>query len=156
MHRTIALAVVAVFALGMFAGCTQRIGDFTLISTKNVDIGGKYKKMARHNGKDTKHVILGIPLGTPDLKQAVDNCIEAGNGELITNAVLEYNWWTAIVYGQMTYSVVGDVWGKADMSNLLTPDDEVFELRAGDEGFQLVSVTDPSVAIKVDYLASWY
>ena len=65
-------------ALPVFVGCSQRVGDFTIISTKNVDIGSQYKKVDRFKGTDSRPDVLFIPLGVPDLKQAVDDCIEEG------------------------------------------------------------------------------
>ena len=144
---SLSLAIVAM----VFSGCTQRIGDFTLISTKNVDIGGKFKKLERYTGVDSKPMILGIPLGYPNLQQAVDNCIEAGKGDLLTNAVLEFSGWTIILYGEQKYNVKGDVWVKASTSDLYNPHIELYELRANNAGYQLVSILDPNKSIKVDY-----
>ena len=51
--------------------------------------------------------------------------------------------------------VTGDVWGKADMGDLISnPDVELFELHAGSSGFELVSVTNPENVVKINYLAS--
>ena len=157
MKRTIVSTLAFFFMFGLFVGCSQRIADFTFVSTRNVDIGGKYKKIARYSGSDSRIDVLTIPFGIPDLKQAVDNCIEAGGGELLTDAVVDFNQWTAIVYGQRKYVVTGDVWGKAEMGDLLSnPDVEIFELHAGASGFELVSVTNPANVVKIDYLASRY
>ena len=41
MKNIIVLLSLFAFAVTSFIGCSERIGDFTLISTKNVDIGGK-------------------------------------------------------------------------------------------------------------------
>jgi hypothetical protein len=155
MQKNIALLMVLAITAGSLAGCSQRIGDFTVISTKNVDIGGKYKKMeGRYKGEDGRGVFLGIPLGQPNLKTAVDNCIESGNGELITNAVIDASFWTAIVWGEQKYTVTGDVWTKASMSDLQNPGIDLYELQGGQKGYTLMSTTDPSRAYKVDYLAS--
>jgi hypothetical protein len=152
--KTSTYALVLAFSVAMFAGCSQRIGDFTVISSKNVDIGGKYKMTERQTGSDSRPDVLLIPIGIPDLKQAVDNCIEAGKGDLLTNAVIDFSQWTAIVYGKRTYTVTGDVWVKASMSDLLDPDVELFQLLGGSAGLELVSVAVPTQRIKVDYFAS--
>ena len=73
MKRNIVITLGFFFILGLFAGCSQRIADFTFISTRNVDMGGKYKKIARYTGSDSRIDVLTIPFGIPDLKQAVDN-----------------------------------------------------------------------------------
>ena len=155
MKRNIVFAFALFFVFGLIAGCTQRIADFTFISTRSVDIGGKYKKIARYTGSDSRIDILTIPFGIPDLKKAVDNCIDAGKGDLLTDAVVDFNQWTAIAYGERKYVVSGDVWGKAEMGDLLpTPGVELFELHAGPSGFELVSVTNPENVVKINYLAS--
>ncbi len=154
MKNLIILVCIIALVIPFFGGCTQRVGDFTVISTKNVELGAKYKKLDRFKGVDSRPDILFIPLGIPDLKQAVDNCIEAGNGELLTNAVVEAGYWTAIVYGERKYTVTGDVWARASTSDLLNPNIELFELQVGTSGFILSSTTDPSQKVNVDYFAS--
>lgn len=155
MKNRIILFLLVAFVISVFVGCSQRVGDFTLISTKNVEIGGKYKKIeGRFEGDDSKPSILGIPLGQPNLKTAVDNCIESGNGDLLTNAVLDFSFWSVIIYGQSKYTVSGDVWVKASMSDLLNGNQNLYVLRPGPKGYQLVSLSDPSKVVKVEYLVS--
>jgi hypothetical protein len=155
MKTKLTITLTLFLIIGLFAGCTQRIADFTFVSTRSVDIGGKYKKMARCIGTDSRPDVLTIPFGIPDLKQAVDNCIEAGKGDLLTDAVVDFTQWTAIVYGRRTYTVTGDVWGRPDVSDLnANPGVELFELHAGASGFELVSLTHPDDVVKIDYLAS--
>jgi hypothetical protein len=155
MKRAPVLICVAAFLASTLIGCTERIGDFTLASTKNVDIGGKYKKLqGRFTGEDVRGMLLTIPLGQPSFKKAVDNCIEAGKGDLITDVVLDHTFWTAIVWGQQGFTVTGDVWVKAPTSELIQPGAEIFELQADSKGFQLVSLSDPLRTINVEYMAS--
>lgn len=59
----------AVLAIAL-SSCTQRLTDFTVISTKNYPIStkgteGLAKGNMRVTGEDTKSMILFIPLGTP-------------------------------------------------------------------------------------------
>jgi hypothetical protein len=155
MRSSRILSAIAVLLLASVCGCSQRIGDFTVISTKNVEIGGKFKKLdARFKGEDSKGMFLGIPLGVPSLKTAVDNCIEAGKGDLLTNAVLDMSFWTVIIWGEQKYTATGDVWMKAGMSDLRDGATDLSELRADALGYELVSVQEPSRVVRVDYLAS--
>jgi len=66
----------------------------------------------------------------------VDNCIEAGRGELLTDAVVDFSQWTAIVYGPKKVRGHRRPSGeKAEMGDLLSnPDVEIFELHAGASG----------------------
>src|SRR5579883_3470633 len=130
------LKAFAVFVLlGSFIGCTTRIGDFTLISTKNcnVESGGKYVKKGSFEGDDIDWIILFIPTGSPNLKTAVDHCIEAGDGDLITNAVLSSTNWYFLV-GQIGYTVKGDVWRSASRSDIDNPSIEKFTLVNTNDG----------------------
>jgi hypothetical protein len=73
------LAVVLTFSM-FIAGCATRVGDFTLMSSKNVDLSaiGSYQRSAKNvKGSDTKlSMILFIPLNpTYDLKKALDKAL---------------------------------------------------------------------------------
>lgn len=80
-HPRIMAVSLAMLALTA-SGCTVRLLDFTAISSKNVNM--PVPQSARGNrvtGTDFVTVILGIPLGTPNLKEALDRAIEsAGPG----------------------------------------------------------------------------
>ncbi|TAF99168.1 MAG: hypothetical protein EAZ44_10580 [Cytophagia bacterium] len=59
------------------SSCSQRLIDFTTISSKNVTM----RLNSEHRGERTKGthyvtVIFGIPLGSPNLKEATDRALE--------------------------------------------------------------------------------
>ncbi len=91
--------------------CTQRIVDFTIISTKNVPIDGISTLKSgdtKVKGQDAKYMFLTIPLGTPDLKEAVDDAIEKTPGAVaLSNGVVYTSWWWAILTGCTKYVVEG-------------------------------------------------
>lgn len=140
--------LVLACACVILVGCSVRVGDFTLISTKNVEIGGKYVKGARVEGEDKAFSFL-FPFGAPNLKNAVDRCIEAGNGELLTNVVINY---TAPFIGPFGYNILGDVWTKATTGALYDPNIELYELRSTSSGFELCSLKDENKHIQVSYI----
>jgi len=74
-RAVLAAAVTAV----VLAGCTHRLLDFTVLSSKNLDVA-KMSQLeragARQTGKDTTYVIIFIPIGLPDLKGAIDRALE--------------------------------------------------------------------------------
>lgn len=150
MRRFVSTMVCALVITGILAGCSTRIGDFTTISTKNVEIGGKYVKTGTFEGEDIAWIILIIPTGIPNLKTAVDRCLENGGGELATNAVLSTEWMTFILAGSNGYSVKADVWKRATMGDLADPTKEIFELNLRpDGGHELTSVTNSNIRYKV-------
>lgn len=152
-HLTNTLIVTVFFTFScIITSCTQRIMDFTVISTKNVEIGAKYKKLNRVEGEDKTIYVLFVPIGTPNLEEAVDDCLKNGKGIILTDGVIKHTNWWALLYGEMAYTVIGDVWAKADMGDLNNPDIELFELRAGSSGsYELVSTKDSENVLKVTH-----
>lgn len=116
------LIAVAVAAL-ILNGCAQRIGDFTIISTKNYEASAKYKMVGRFEGTDRVFFFIA-PWGTPSVENAVDEAIEAGKGVYLTNAVLE----SYSGFFQIGYNVRGDVYALASQSDLLDPNIELYDL----------------------------
>ncbi len=108
MKKTIFLFLIT----AILANCSQRITDFTIISSKNIDLSrGKELKRStdRVSGIDKKHVIFFIPTGIPNLKEAMDRAIESSPGAvaLTDGVVTAYNWWIPGIYGQHWIEVSG-------------------------------------------------
>jgi len=114
--------VALVFSL---TSCSYRLGDFTILSTKNYNVDAKYKKVGRFDGKDSVFVLFGIPFGQPNIENAVDEAIEKGKGVYLTDVVLELK--SGLF--NMGYEVKGDVWVTASESDLSDPNVELFEVR---------------------------
>jgi hypothetical protein len=141
--RTVMFSLAMIVAMAAITGCSKRIGDFTMVTTKNYERQVSYKMVGRMEGSDNKLIILGIPLGSPDLKEAVDRAIQAGSGVYLANAVIEQSGWFAILIGSTGYTVTGDVYAAADRGDLLNPDIEKFQLKEGTDGqLSMVSVND--------------
>jgi len=95
------------------SGCVNRIGDFTVSSTKNIDIkkslhvvDGRY----RLKGVDKKHIILFVPTGTPNLKEAMDEAEEQAPLCVgLSDVTIKYGfWWIPYIYGQEWFEVEGN------------------------------------------------
>ncbi|WP_259678784.1 hypothetical protein, partial [Klebsiella pneumoniae] len=72
MKKVIALALGAL----LLSGCTVRVADLTVASTKNYNLnGGKFYKGKRVTAEDSYPVII-FPLGIPNVKTAADRAIE--------------------------------------------------------------------------------
>lgn len=140
------IAVICVFLT--MIGCSYRMGDLTVASTKNVNIGEKYVKVANGViGKDTKSIILFIPTGNPSIEEAIDLALEKVGGDLMTNVAIYCKYyWIPYIYGETTIEVKGDVWKKEIVSSGLLKDDiknadEIFTLLEEDGEMKLVEVT---------------
>ncbi len=90
------------------AGCTTRLVDFTIISTKNVKLP-KTGLGSRAEGKDCVFLILGIPTGVPNIKEAIDRTIESAGREYdaLVDGVLSHSAWFALLVGQVCYKIEG-------------------------------------------------
>lgn len=105
------LALGAALALAT-GGCTTRLGDLTVASTHlaeldRVDLDDLPTKR-NVVGEDIKFILLIIPFGTPHLENAVDDALEKGNGDVMTDITIEQvSWWFLV--GQTGFRVEGDV-----------------------------------------------
>ena len=105
-----------IFLLIIFiTGCTARVGDFSVLSTRNVDIGGDYILVGRNvEGIEKIPIVIFVPLGYPDVENAVDQALQSVEGDLMTDVVVTYQWfYIPYIYGEQKYIVKGDVWKKA-------------------------------------------
>jgi hypothetical protein len=100
-------------AMGFFAaGCTMRLTDFTVISTKNVEWSkaATFKRGAsRTRGKDTAYTIVFVPTGQPNMKEAIDRAIESVPGAvaMVDGVLYSTNWYIPLIYGENSYVVEG-------------------------------------------------
>lgn len=97
--------VVVSGCLIFLAGCTLRIVDFTVISSKNVQV--PKAKSQRVAGKDCVMVFL-FPFGIPNMKEAIDRAIESAGGDydaLVDGVVYQDNYY--FILGEMCFRVEG-------------------------------------------------
>lgn len=103
--------VAALIAATLVSGCTRRLGDFTMISSKNVDLtrGADFRRAsARVNGKHEVVWILGIPTGIANMKEAMDKAIESTPGSVaLVDGVVKYTEWSTILVGVQSYQIEG-------------------------------------------------
>lgn len=94
------------------SGCTTRLADFTMISTRNVELDrvdlDSLPRTRGVSGEDSRFIFLFIPFGSPHLEEAIDDALEKGGGDVMTDAVMSSTiWWFLI--GQNTLRVKGTV-----------------------------------------------
>jgi hypothetical protein len=116
--RTIHLNFLLVGMLAMVilltSGCVIRHGDFSVLSNKMLRLSefdlAKGDRVKGVVGKDVQHIIIFIPTGgQPTLEGAIDDALDKGDGDVMTDAVVEsWGWYIPYVYGQVGWSVSGD------------------------------------------------
>ncbi len=103
--------ILAGLLCGLLCSCSHRLVDFTLISTKNVPLERTEdlaKADKRVKGQDSKGIILSIPLGLPNMKEAIDRAIESYPGAVaLSDGVVYSKGWTCFFYGKNKYVVEG-------------------------------------------------
>jgi hypothetical protein len=90
-------------------GCAQRVADFTLASTKNVDLNnGDFVKGKRVTGEDSKAIVI-FPLGIPSIKEAADEAIEQDTCAVALTDVTADSEFFSFFFGYIKYTVEGDL-----------------------------------------------
>jgi hypothetical protein len=88
-RRILGASVVAL----SLTGCTTRVADLTLVSTKNIDFATAKldaRSGQRVKGEDCVVWILGlfpVPARLPNLEEAVDMALERGQGSMMIDQV---------------------------------------------------------------------
>lgn len=102
----------------ILSACTTRVTDFTIISTKNHQINvSQEARGPRVEGEDMAAMILFIPTGQPNVKNAVDRAIEsAGPGyDALVDGVVNYYFAYFILGASFGYKVEGTPIKTSDM-----------------------------------------
>ncbi len=101
-------------------GCSVRVADLTLVSTKNVDLSDtrlNIKEGKRAKGEDCASALFGlIPLGIPNLESAIDNALARGGGNIMVDQVTYVSDVYFILASTSCIEVEGTVINVADKS----------------------------------------
>jgi len=94
------------------SGCSTHITDLSMISNKNINLNkvdiDKLPTKKHIEGEDSKFVFLFIPFGAPTLKEALNDALEKGDGDLMVDAsVYNTGWWFGI--GEVGIKIKGNV-----------------------------------------------
>ncbi len=93
--------------------CSARLGDFTMVSTKNIDLSqgaGFTRTSQRVKGRDTVRIILFIPTGfVPNIKDATDRALQQAPGAVaLVDVVWRHEFFLIpLIYGEDSYVVEG-------------------------------------------------
>jgi hypothetical protein len=112
-NKRLTYRIIAILGLLMLSSCVTRIADLTLVSTKNIDLSDTQldaRKGQRQTGEDCRFFLLGfIPFGLPDLKEAVDEALEKGKGNIMVDEVTEVKDTWVVLGHIICYKVEGTV-----------------------------------------------
>ncbi len=101
------LAIALSLSTLAFTGCSVRMADMTVASTKNYNLNSnQFVKGERVTGEDKVPVVL-FPLGIPNFKTAVDRAIEKDRCAVALSDVVITQLNQAFIVGQIGYRVEG-------------------------------------------------
>lgn len=117
--KKILFSVGAFLLLVGMSSCSHRLTDFTVISTRNVPLGNEAASLQKANqrvkGVDRAHTILFLPIGTPNMKEAIDKAIDKYPGAIgLVDGVVKSKGWSVLLYGQSSFVVEGTPLYEAD------------------------------------------
>ncbi|WP_010486865.1 hypothetical protein [Pseudomonas sp. S9] len=107
--RSINFLSIAIAAMVMLSGCSTRVADLTVASTKNFNTqSGALTSGKRVEGTDRIAVVL-IPLGTPSIETAIDNAIESDRCAVGLSDVVLSNKFFVFLVGYVELNVKGNL-----------------------------------------------
>jgi hypothetical protein len=115
--RTVVAFVLASTVAAALGGCTLRLADLTVVSTRSLPLDRKdldgLPRTPGVRGEDTAFWFV-VPLeefgiGVPHLGDAVDEALQKGGGDVMTDAVVHYSSYWLVLFGWSSISVEGDV-----------------------------------------------
>jgi len=104
------VTVVVLCMVVPLGGCSMRIGDFTVGSSKN--IGHLSQKGDSVTGEDCSTSILFIPVGgatVPNFKTAMDRALERAKGDVVADVVMWESQIVTLIFNQHCFKVEGKV-----------------------------------------------
>ncbi len=106
--KNVTVALLAILAL---SGCSQRVADLTVASTKNMNLNSDgFVTGERVEGEDMVPVVL-FPFGIPQVKEATDKAIENNHCAVgLTDVVVtQKNHAFLFLLGAIGFSVEGNL-----------------------------------------------
>ncbi len=103
----------ALTLLLLTTGCSMKLGEFTMISTKDIDFKKEYiKDNKKVMGKDEIQIYVIFPSRMhPDIDVAVSDVLERTCSDYLTDATIMYKYWyIPYIYGKAWYQVEGYTW----------------------------------------------
>jgi hypothetical protein len=125
MIKNFKLKMAGVAVILAMASCTTRVLDFTMVSSKNIDLsrGASFERgKSRVTGEDKAHWII-LPTSNGSIKEALDRAIESIPGcvALLDGVISTKFWYIPYVYGQHFAIVEGTPLIDPTLSNLDKP-----------------------------------
>jgi len=111
MRKILMFLFVSLFIL-VLSGCATRIANFTIASTKNIDINSSYivDTSKQVKGEDVIHVYCIVSTGTPDMIEAMNDAMAKAPGSVgLSNVSVKFGtYYIPLIYGAQWYEIEGN------------------------------------------------
>ena len=102
---------IAVFISVILTSCSQNLFNFTIVSTKNIELeklSALQKSSEKTTGEDKSSIIIIIPTRKIKIDQAISNTIDGIPGcvALLDGVVYSKFWFIPYVYGEQKIDVM--------------------------------------------------
>jgi len=95
----------------LLTACTTRLLDFTVVSSKNIDLSKAdsfERGKSRVEGVDAAWIIIFVPTGIPNMKEAIDRALEKVPGAVaLVDGVVSSKFLYFLLAAQSAYVVEG-------------------------------------------------
>ncbi len=123
--KRLLFGLLVVFVL--FTGCSRRMGDLTVMSTRNVHFNSGNELVQRDvKGKSYVYSILTFGLGNINLEEAVEQALRKSEADYLTNVVIYDVNVSFILFGWNGIKIRADAWRNGDMGLDTVPDDAIY------------------------------
>lgn len=122
--NSIYLVIVSVILI-FLSGCSIRVADLSLISTRSIDLTNASldpSKGKRRSAEVCGFVLFDLyPIISPNLEDAVDKALVRGNGNIMVDTATEFSWaWVGLGHVTCIY-VEGTVFNTSILKKSLQP-----------------------------------
>jgi hypothetical protein len=103
---------VIICATLILGGCvSMEMAEFSMVSTKPLNLNNEFVASKRVTGKDMKHQVFIIPIGVPRVDSAIENALNKSGANYLTDVKVTSNTWLIpLIYGQLSIEVEGTPW----------------------------------------------
>jgi len=120
--------VLLLLTLLIFTSCSREIGQFSIISTLEVDHSVIYESIGEVEGKDTEYIIIFFPTGLPKIDKAVSNALYDYDAIYLKNAIATYQeFYIPYLFGFLQFKVVGEAWVETEFKKEIKKGSKVFD-----------------------------
>ncbi|MFV0574791.1 MAG: hypothetical protein ACK5NC_05165 [Vibrio sp.] len=101
--------LLACLGLALLSGCSARLTDMTLASTKSVNLNSGELVTGQRVKTEDMYPVFILPLGKPDMKNAIDKAIESDKCAIALSDVVVTSINHSFLIGQFGLEVEGNL-----------------------------------------------